>query len=205
MNEIQDSGVNELLVRRFNIVDSPGPASTLAPEVMPVVLIAQPSEEEEYLRGVRIAAARAEVGAVVAQYPGIRLANPTGSRTLVIVDDVFLCGLAASQSLDLGIVPITTPLNATVTGSGSRDSRIAPSTTPQQTVAAMSVGNGAATAFATVGKEMFRVSSVLSVLLPIGIVLAPGFSFDMWGLGTGLGFIASIRWRERRAQPSELG
>lgn len=205
MNEIQDSGINQLLTRRLTITDGPAPASTLAPEVMPVILVAPPSQEDYLFRGDILCGGGGDIPAVVAEHNCISVYNPAASALFALIDEVMLvCGTAAT--FPAGISPLAGPLGGTLIASGYRDGRLAPSTTLTQTQCGLYKGSSGVTPFGTHGKQVafWRLPADTILVNRPQIVIPPGYRFDVWCNTTNLAWHASIFWRERRAQPSEL-
>lgn len=206
MNEIQDGGVNQQLVRRFNITDVAAPAASMAPEVFPVTIVTPPSPEDAFLRQEILAAAGAFQAAVAGEYTHFKLLNVgLGSGNLVIVDRVILWS-DLGAGVYIGATTGTATL-ANVHPSGCRDTRIAPTTTGRQTHAVLSSETNVGLPFATAGKRMLYVLTLANTpyTVPLDIVLVPGASLDLGLVTANQGLAVSLYWRERRAQPSELG
>lgn len=202
-NIIQDSGVNSQLARRLNTIS--GPASSLAPEVMPVVLAAEYTAEQNFWAGVGLRATRVTTPLDAANFSGFRLRNPAGSRTLIVVERVYI-GKPTAQSVQMGVTPADTNLSS-VSASGSRDTRTPPTTATQQSTAIASVGIAGTPTFTTSGKVLFLSPGFVAVNAErwdVEVVLAPGTSFEMWSNAVNQNFQTTVLWRERTAQPSEL-
>lgn len=201
MNDIQDFGVAEQLSRRLNIVDTASPAPSLAPEVFAVVQVAPPSAEDEYLRGFLIESTSGFAPPVALQYTHVRLANLPSSGNLVIVDKVHVYSGADCQ---LGIGDVTTQLG-NVNDSTIRDGRITPvASIVRQTQAVVSYESNISP-MTSYAKRVALLPSTFPIQLDIAVVLRPGTSFEIATVDVNGSFYFNIFFRERRAQPSELG
>jgi len=210
VNEINDGLVNQQLVRRFNIVDTAAPAGSMAPEVFPVYIVTPPSPEDEFLRGIYLCASSGYQGGVAAQYTHFRLLNVgLGSRNLIIVEEIeYYC---TSNGADI-VAGLSTggATYGTIHPSGVRDTRIVPASTTRQTHGVFSSETNISPPLSAVTqKRLFWWTSLTatpSIYRPTSCVLTPGMSFDVGcAAPVNVGLTVSIRWRERRAQPSELG
>lgn len=203
MNTIQDWGINNLLTRRLNITDSPGPASTLAPEVMPVLQVKAPEEADRYLIGEKRCGNWAVVSGGVGSFGVYRIYNPTGSGTIVTVDWLslrfFTSAASAYCAIGLGGALTTTP---TYPGSVALDTRYRATGAGLQSVAQTVWDVVAAAPFTQVLYRLY--DEVTRVPTRIDAVLAPGYAFDVWPVATNQSIAVNLSWRERAAQPSEL-
>lgn len=204
MNGINDWGINQFLQRRLNITDAPAPASTLAPEVMPVVQVMPPSQEDAFLRGERLCAAATAVGALAANYSVVTLFNPVGSGILVLVDDVILNSGSTTFSMLCYLERVQLPTFATQ-GSGVRDSRWGLAT--NRSAAVFAAGQTATAP--NIAWIYFARPQVVAGLAPsrynLGCVLTPGTMLLLFPEIVNASQNSTIFWRERPAQPSELG
>ncbi len=209
MNEIQDGRLNRGIGARLNVVEA-GPASTLAPEVMPVYIVAPPSEEDSLLRGEYLCAAAGTTSEEALYHSFLQLRNPLDSATIIVVDDIILSTVVVDRVLEWGlrydiIDPAAGPPDWGFVGaSGVRDTRRAKTNAAIHTVARVATGRSVTSRFDVVGKRMGRMYSPKNEQIRLGYVITPGYCFIVENLDTGSGFQWSIRWRERRAQPSEL-
>jgi hypothetical protein len=192
------------LARRFNIADSPSPAPSLAPEVFPVIIASDPSAEESLIRGIYLSNGGGLQAAGVGAYSHFRLANIAGSQMLVILENVVYL-TAGNADVAWGVEPITT-LYANAHATGVRDTRITPSTVGRQCAAVLSSETNITLPCAG-GKRMglmFCPSSVPQ-RQEFPMVIAPGTSFNIGTNTANITLYVYLQWRERRAQPSELG
>lgn len=204
MNGINDWGINQFLQRRLNITDSPAPAGTLAPEVMPVLQVAPPSQDDDFLRGVRRCGGATGIAALAANFSIITLFNPTGSGILVLVDELILNSGSAGTNIECYIERVQLPTMATQ-GSAVRDSRWGLGATR---TAAILAGGQTATApnIAWIWFGRFAQSGIFPPSsYNIGAVLTPGSMLILYPSLVNVAINATIFWRERIAQPSELG
>lgn len=208
MNLIQDYGVNEFLARRLNITDSPAPANTLAPEVMPVILGVPPRYEDDFLRGERRAMSEGDCQGGVATYGVFRIYNPTFSRTIVIVERVLAHSYTAGSFIYAGLGVAQSYGTVDMAGAGTTlcDTRFGATATNAETVAIAE--KGFTTPAFVGGPILFRLRSQVDMVIPpldLGVVLAPGYALDFWTAATETGMQINLWFRERPAQPSELG
>lgn len=202
MNQIQDGRINQFLQRRLNITDAPAPASTLAPEVMPVLSVIPARREDDYLRGeFNYGAVYSSVGGV-GTYPILRIYNPTNSGSLVIVERAIVYQVTAAASCQYGI-GLGATLGLSQVASTGLDTRRPPNATAQNAIARLEGDAIAAPPFIG-GPIIIRINQTFSGSLDLGIVLTPGYALDLFNQGTNQTFVANLFWRERQAQPSEL-
>lgn len=200
MTLIQDAGINQVLSRRLNITDTPAPAGTLAPEVMPVFSVSPPRIEEDYLRGETSYKTYSNVTSGIGLQPLFQLRNPTGSRTLIVVERVFLVQGAAGQSCYLNI-QAGAALGLTQVATYGMDTRRAPNATGFNSVALCEAGGVVAPGLTAV---FARYYSTFINYIPVNVILSPGWAFQCYGPAANTSFEIDIEWRERSAQPSEL-
>lgn len=204
-NEINDGGINSLLVRRLNVVDTPAPAGTVAPEVFPTFNVAPPSLEDDYLRGVFLAGGVAHQPGAAGQYANIRLANLPGSGIITIVDRI-LVNAGSNGAILAGVSTTTTPF-ANVRQSGMRDARIRPFSTARGTLSVLSSETNISPPVSAVNSKLLaawlQATTVLNQV-EIGVVLPPGTSWEIGINDVNVYLFITVFFRERRAQPSEL-
>jgi len=93
---IQDLG--QRLARRLGM-QTPNPAPTLAPEIMPVLSVEAPRQELSFLGGERIAWAHAVQVVSGGLYGRLILSNPVGSGMLAMVDYIDMVSTATGYFL----------------------------------------------------------------------------------------------------------
>lgn len=205
MNGINDSGPNQFLQRRLNIADSPAPASTLAPEIMPIIDALPESQEAKYLRGERLCGVTLEQADVLGEYAVCTLSNPANSRALVMVDSVRVNFTTTTGLVKMYLEKVSLPTMGAV-GTAVRDSRWGPLTGSNRTLAIAANGSTAvAPNIAWVPFDEIRwVTTDPSVTHPLSLVIEPGAMLVLYTNGTGQPLFVTLSWRERNAQPSEL-
>jgi len=206
MNGINEFGVNEFLSRRLNINDSPGPAGTLAPEVMPVLQVMPPSTEDDFLRGVRRCAAGDNISGVALEYGTAVLENPAGSDTLIMLDQVIISRMENGLTT-LHFVEST----AFMPGVGARGTAIRDSrwngTASSRSTAVFRMGTTATAPHISwtyaLTPDWYAAAS--PQYFDMGVVLKPSTCYIIYTAAVANALGVQFLWRERPAQPSELG
>lgn len=198
-NTIQDGGINQLLQRRLNT--DAAPAIAVAPEVFPVFPVGQYSSELRYLAGERLCGAAAVAVTGVGLLSGVHLRNPLGSGVLAMVD-MWQANTTSGSQLQTFLIPGIADL-ANVGSSIPLDTR---NSLPVATRLTTCVFSTEATAGApAAARQMGQwLTNNNTCFWPETVVLKPGDGWAMYGVAANLGFHLTLRWRERRAQPSEL-
>lgn len=202
-NVIQDSGINQVLGRRLNTTS--GPASSLAPEVMPIVPAQNWDAANEYLAGTRLCAARVSTTAGAGQYAGVRVRCGRASGIIAVIEQIVV-SYGAPGEMQWGLTTVDADL-ATLQSSGSRDGRQPPifGATQQTTASVSSVNTAATPTFTTNGIATgFAAMTSTSLVIPLNYVLVPGVNFEVW-TDIARTLRLHVQWSERRLQPSELG
>src|SRR6266852_6733419 len=114
--------LNEILVGRFARglqkvfgIKGPVPVATLAPEIMPVVVIPV-GVENRYLEGWFRFGQNPATTAVAAQFGGIRLRNPAGGNIIVVIEKLTISSAGVTDSPIVELSPgITTDLTTLLT------------------------------------------------------------------------------------------
>lgn len=203
MNEINDGGINQFLRQRLNIVDQAVPAGSLAPEVFPVIDAKPATLADEWLRQVLLCAGNGYSGPPgAATYNYIRLANLATSGMIVEVEDCIL-NYDTGSAVEIGVDQSTT-LEANQATMGVRDTRLTPTIT-RQTFSVLSYGGNAAAPWGATAKRLYYLRLSSNITIPLGIILRPGTSVLIVPTVVNTAVYFSLRWRERKAQPSELG
>lgn len=140
-------------------------------------------------------------GAVLAELANVGISNPTGSNVLIVVEDFLVDAGGAAQSVQTRI-----GANITFDGTGTpnpRDSRI-PIVGGVTAVRTQSfVHSDAAAIGFLLGQYRFPASNATAVI-PINVVLHPGFFFAIENTTQNLALNATINGYERVAYPGEL-
>jgi hypothetical protein len=211
MNGIQDPGLNQLLTRRLNITDGPAPAGTLAPEIMPVMLVVPPRREDDFIRGEFNVTTEVKVAPVALKYGILRLYNPAASGVIAVIKRIRWYSSTNTQEMKATILAGASVLpeddmnfNPTI----ALDTRIRPQSGVNFATAlgceagAMAVPPGLALfSFC----HLYMNTSGPMQPVDIGAVLTPGYAIDFWNASVAQQFLINVWWRERKAQPSELG
>jgi len=192
---IQDLG--QRLARRLGM-QTPNPAPTLAPEIMPVLDVEPYRQEHPFLGGMKIASGTGTVTAAAGDYTRFNLVNPVGSGMLVFVDyaDVL------STSSGVWALQVTAAVIAVTQSTVANDTRWGTSAT-RQTAAAWGYQLTGAAPIGT--GRMFTTSAGTVRTWEPEIVLRPGTSLTWLSFALAASTEVNIRWRERPpAAPNEL-
>lgn len=191
VNEIQTGRFNSFLHKLLSMKEG-APAPTLSPEVVPVLPISPLPAEGLFLAGVERFEAQANVAAVVGQYSALQLNNPTASGVVCIIERLVLLNLGAAVT-QLGTI-LTGAL--AVSNYGQRmDSRSSTSAAGVSTLSTASDLTAPGTQYA------LRVGETL--LVPIDVVLFPGFAYRIQDRTVNEAVYAGFLWRQRAFEPSE--
>lgn len=202
INTINQPEFNDQLQRRLNLT-TPGPSSTLAPEIMPVYDVSAPPVDTLWLQGVRLCGAIAQVAAVAGQQSTFRLRNPAGSGMVVQVERLQVRASTAME-IQAGLVIVNANM-ATAANGSPRDSRgrIAAANATQ---AIPSAETSAAPLLIISGSPaLIHNNGTLSSTYDVPFVITPGFAFDVVGMTVNIAMNVNVFWRERAAARSELG
>lgn len=205
MNGINDFSLNQYLQRRLNIADSPAPASTLAPEIMPVLLAIPPSPEDLYLRGERLCAVTGVKAAVALEYSIATLSNPTGSNILLMLDRIVYNTGTNGVYFDHYLERTNLPSMGAVNGS-VRDARWPLATGgARRHAAAFGCGSSATAPHINWGL-LFQWKWIAGQPQTFNpeVVIPPGAMFIVYTNVVNSDLNIALFWRERPAQPSEL-
>lgn len=194
-NVINDFGVNELLRRRYNVVES-GPAPSLAPEISPIISAAPYTPEQDLYSGWYLAAGLSIAPALAGSWGRTRLANPPGSAVIAVVESLILHG----NGVDLRVYrTLGDPLSNADVGS-LRDFR----NRAAARETALTLTNEASGSFPIFSTIFYVPGSPQRYHLQVPIVLAPGTGLGVIADQQSAAFAVTYVWRERRAQPAEL-
>jgi len=203
---INDYGVNAFLARRLNINDTPAPASSLAPELMPVVLALPPSQEDRYLRGERLCGAVFSTSPLGANYSVATLQNPANSGMIVCVDAYILSNLLTNSSINFYLEKNNLPsLTQITTGVlDSRWNRSVGGTLRTFAVARVGVTTTAPNAAWVPFWAQGWTTGNTRLRNNLECVIEPGAMLIIYTADANSVLDISLLWRERPAQPSEL-
>jgi len=204
MNGINDGGINQFLQRRLNVTDTPAPASTLAPEVMPVIEVQPPSQEDHFLRGTRICGQGMNQAAVAANYSVVILENPANSRAIVLLDWILLNTSATDGFVDCYLENSANSIPGIgAVGTGVLDGRWGLGTNRSFAIFRAGLDPVApAISWITFARLRWNGGNPYEVRLPI--TLSPGRVAMFRTDGVNQRLSMSLVWRERPGQPSEL-
>lgn len=199
-NEVLEGSLNQLLAKRLGMqVGSPSPA--VAPELMPTLALEVDRLEWGYLKDERPCAGRAVQAAVAGVVSTAILANPANSGTLVVVETIEVQNTGTNLDVILHFAPTATLV--TLGPTTPRDSRFSNNAPTTNTVAILS--HDATAALPVGGKNVFRLGTTALGWQPFPFVLKPGTALEVRGITVNVALIANFQWRERAAQPGELG
>lgn len=205
-NQIQEGSLNRALQARLNTDDS-APAPVVAPELTPGLVLENDRPEWGWPKGERLAAGNGGVTAVGAQFSQVALVNPSTSRQLVTVEQLYIAPAAAAV-IRVGTFvgdPIAFLVNTL--NFATRDTRW---NDPSFAVGAPScrVRGGTNAAVLTFYGELVRFQVTASSMPPDGLrlnaVLHPGWSLVMAVNTVNVAIDAfHFTWRERPLLPNE--
>jgi len=198
-NEIQVGRLNGLLHKLLAMKEG-SPSPTLAPEIVPAIILENDRPEFHFAAGTTIAMAGGDAGAVVGQVPQILITNPASSGVLTILEHVLLIKTAAT---------VFAQLLPTSVGSGGQARNVRDSRRPPVVVAGSHAGiatrvtgTNAAVSLITAAGYVMR-AEVDTFQTDLEIVLGPGTEILFEGSVGGIGLTMAFRWRERAIEPSE--
>jgi len=184
---IQVPDIARKLARRFGI-DGPAPADTLAPEIVPVVLVEDLTAPDEEDSGYeRTCIGKQSVGALAANYSYVQLYNPSGSGVLVVVEAMIL---SVGGNSAISIRNYDTAATSLGTDLSFRDRRLsgAPAAQVRYVQSGANLGDAVAQAFA-VGNDQY--------LTPLDFLLSPGKGLCTRPDTQNVQNITTLFWSER--------
>jgi len=192
-NRIGRPQLGNAFARVFGL-DDINTIGSVAPEVMPVLSLAERPEYWQLLGG-RLMSVYAEVGALAGAQGCVALVNPTNSGILVIVEDALTdasCTWGANSG-DPAIAAAAAGFNRDLrnaSGGGSAGIR------------------GAAVRVETDAEAVPPLVSMgyvpLVTLTPIDLIVPPGFYFMLTVIAQNSALRSQIRWRERPVMTQDL-
>lgn len=192
-NEIDEGGLNAVLTRRLGM---PGgsPAPSLAPEIMPQLVLESDRPEWGWLKGEMRCSGYFYAGAVAGQYAYIQFYNPPSSQSIITID--YVENIDANDILVQRSAASILAAGSTLYG-GVNDLRFRFRTMQLQTT--------------TVNSAVFPASqgtfcSLSSILHPFNgaIVLPPDSLAIITAADVNHNIACNVRWYERIAQSGEL-
>lgn len=204
-NEILEGKLNQLLAARF-AMQTGTPSPTLAPEIMPVVVLESDRPEWARLRQELPFGGSGTVAGVAATNSWVALRNPAGSRILATI-----LGAIASTEVAASIIQTSriiassgfTP-DSTVGGQLLYGGTVEPGTRVSQ--ARIEVGTDALVE-AAVGLQWRWRSATLSERVDVllqPIVLWPGSTWLIYADAADSDLFVNLAWRERVLTGGEL-
>lgn len=193
MSEIQIPDIARKIARRFGI-DGYSPAPTLAPEIVPVVTVADLGDATEEDTGFqRACISNTQQAAVAGEYSHTMIFNPTDSGVICMVEAV-IASLSAAGTIRWGryASELTTGLSAYF-----RDIRIrgAPAIRPSRDSDAAALGS-------TYGSAQVATAAD-SVQIPLDFKLPEGYGLVMRPAAVNVELNVCWFWQERNKLPGE--
>jgi hypothetical protein len=194
-NEISEGGLNQILNRRL-AMEGYSPSPTLAPEVMPGLVLESDRPEWGFLKGEQLLGFSQSLGAGGAGAFGQAwFTNPTGSNTICVIERV-----SAHTTGNHAIIRIARSVDAgaivgTLQNNTWRDTRWAiPGVLQVRTV------------ITTLPALTYRTLAQATPSFPYDepIVLGPGTTCHIYGETAATAFAFSCAWTERVALRGEL-
>lgn len=199
-SDIQEHGLNQLLVRRLGLAGISAPAPIVGVEIMPTLALEADRPEWSYLKGELLAGARAAQAAVAAQNSFGVVSNPANSGLIATIVRVTFTSAASTAVVKLTTGTFAgTPVIATV-----RDGRwIRGANTTARGMVTMTVGS-------KVGLDPAPAiawgNASTTTIVEDPIILAPGQSCIVELATVNIDLVnCGFIWRERPAVPGELG
>ena len=194
-NEIDEGGLNAILTRRLGM---PGgsPAPSLAPEIMPQMVLENDRPEWGWLKGEMLCAASGFEAALLGNRSYYEFVNPTTSQSIITID--YVENITAND-LIVARAAFSTALGGTTENAGVCDLRFRFRTNQMQ------LFRGQALAAALTTQGTFAVLSENSLHPFTGaIIMPPGSLVRIFGVTDNSAIAFNIRWYERIAQSGEL-
>lgn len=184
----------------FNVKGGPS-LLDLSPSVMPTLALDR-GVDHRYLEGWNRFGNNAVVAAVAASFGNIKLRNPVGSNVMVVIER--LLWYAAGDSPQMGWGTTTTDLTTIIVNTFSRfDPRGNPQPTlifSSQSTATVFTGPVIQIPAGNTGATQAEFVTSLNTEIPI----IPGNAIQLQSVVANIAVNASVIWRERPMETSEL-
>lgn len=191
-NEIDESGLNSILVRRLGMqVGSPAP--TVAPEIMPMLALENDRPEWGWPKGEMRCSGFFETSAVVGQWSLINFLNPTSSGVIAVIDHV---SNVTGEDFEIARISFGTAVMTVQQYAGVCDLRFRFRTMGLQTA-----GDNRAT---KANQGIFDRLVGLQHTFEGAIIIPPGAVVQLQSVNVGVAIQANVRWYERPVNGGEL-
>lgn len=177
------------------------PAPTLAPDILPVLVLESDRPEWAYLGGVALASAGAERAGVALQVAHLQIFNPVGSGALVIVNELVLAS-DNSAVIQWGVTPTAMATNETV--GGAADTRLLSPIAVRNVAAQIRSDSTVGLLGMSYTLGTIRVITNQGIVIPQDVVLAPGTGLLVSNRAIAALLQVTFIWRERAFEPSEV-
>lgn len=202
-NEILEGSLNQVLLSRL-AMQGTAPVPALMPEMNAAIVLENDRSEWGYIKRELHSSGWGVQAALAANYSIIRLNNPPSSNVLAVVT---LIAVQNAQQTRVLLIPrsvaagVGVPNLPTPQFSAPTDARVFVLAPTQRTTLALSAGTSAA--FYPSSSQLMRLPA--NGRSEVEIVLCPGSAIDMTGETLNSQQEVLVAWRERRAEPGELG
>lgn len=171
---------------RFLGIRGSAPAPQLSPDVVPTLEINSSDPDRQYLLGIYRAAVQAVTPAVAVRYAGFSIFNPANSGSLIVIED---CTYSSATSGQVTLRQLG--LTGAVLAPRAMDGRWGLLSSPTAQVAT------ADSAALPPESPLLLLSAGSTARIPVGIVLPPGFSFEIDVRAVNVAATLDCRWTER--------
>lgn len=203
MAQIETGRFSSLLRRMLGMAGQVEVSGELSPEISPVLLLEGPTAEWAYLKGLRLSAASAEIGASVGNIGGWRLRNPVDSGAIAVLEGTLFTVDTSSIRVVLTLGQETVDL-ASIAETTVRDSRWGPSGVTGRNALILSTQALAAPPGQDRGLYNSRMIAAAEAGYEVPVVLMPGDAVDGATVGTNIAIQLSLWWTERALPRLEL-
>lgn len=201
---IGENGFDQLLSRRL-VGPGGAMAPAAAPELFPTLVLESERPEWDYLYGKRRGLSIADVAAVAAAQSTIRLRNPVGGNTLVVLEraDIFVGGATTVRLVrSIDVVDL-----ATAQGSSQADFRVvqdglSPAASTQLVVSGEALVAGGITNPRTI-YQLTQLPTGPTFTLQLPIIIPPGAVLNFQAATVNLRLAIGLAWTERFLNPTE--
>jgi hypothetical protein len=218
-NDIQRSGLNDILRRSLTIKGDLPPSPVVGAEIVPVLTLENDRPEYAFLAGERLCHAHLDNIAVAAQFSKTAFENPQGSGLLAVMEGITgEVGTAGNAFFNVYIAGPDTPMSAFIGAAAvgpltgqARDFRWARTDTLGTAVAPTSCVTWQLVSATDFAGGIFTDSNVAAftyadILKRIGtLVIPPGWKIGIRPGAVNQGSCVSFVWRERPLEPNEGG
>lgn len=199
-SEIQQNRYDQLVRRVAGLIGPGSKVSEVITELFPMIDVENLPPELFLLSGTRLVVGAEDVAAAGGLNARLGVFNPADSSTLITVTSATfsISTVGVVQWGQQGGTLLNQSLNLVF-----RDTRLP---LVDRGVGDLRFDGTVALAPPNEGRVRMLANSPFTISDPNGLaVIAPGFGWVIGALTTGISFTGTIYWKERTAEPSELG